>query len=418
MKKFSLIVGLSAIVALSACDAEETIVSEEGAPESEPGTEADAEAGDDEVEPEEVVTAEGTEVVTIGYSGPLSGAAAFYGNNTVSGLTMAVNEINEAGGFEVDGQQYSFNLAALDDKYLPNETGANARRLIQEHDVPIVFIPHSGGIFATQVFNEQDDFIVGAYSSEPDITAQDNALTWRIPNTYDIYVEPYSKYQMERFGPKLAMLPPSTQYGYDWADELAPAWEELGGEVVYDGSIDFAKETDFFTTITNALSDDPDVLFVGGSSEPTAQVMQQARELGFEGGFFIMDQAKLDEIERVLGDNAAEVIEGSVGVPPLVVDQTEGNQQFIEDYIEHYDSIPGSEAGYHYYVVYILAEAMKAAGSVDDAAAIQANLGEGVNTVPADKEIYPITEVTAEGGMNTEFRMAVVEDGEIILVEP
>ncbi|WP_238554275.1 ABC transporter substrate-binding protein [Geomicrobium sp. JCM 19038] len=174
------------------------------------------------------------------------------------------------------------------------------------------------------------------------------------------------------------------------ADELAPAWEELGGEVVYDGSIDFAKETDFFTTITNALSDDPDVLFVGGSSEPTAQVMQQARELGFEGGFFIMDQAKLDEIERVLGDNAADVIEGSVGVPPLVVDQTEGNQQFIEDYIEHYDSIPGSEAGYHYYVVYILAEAMKAAGSVDDAAAIQANLGEGVNTVPADKEIYQL----------------------------
>ena len=62
------------------------------------------------------------------------------------------------------------NLVSLDDKYLPNETGANAKRLVQENKTPIIFVPHSGGIFATQVFNEQDKFIIGAYSSEPKIT--------------------------------------------------------------------------------------------------------------------------------------------------------------------------------------------------------------------------------------------------------
>jgi branched-chain amino acid transport system substrate-binding protein len=40
----------------------------------------------------------------IGYSGPLSGPAAFYGEETLNGLTLAVEDINEAGGFEVDGQ--------------------------------------------------------------------------------------------------------------------------------------------------------------------------------------------------------------------------------------------------------------------------------------------------------------------------
>ncbi|WP_353625986.1 ABC transporter substrate-binding protein [Bacillus sp. JCM 19041] len=282
---------VGAIGLLVGCNADDTIV-----------------GGDNEEQGEAIEKAVGTEVINLGFSGPLSGAAAFYGQNAASGLTMAINEINEAGGFEVDGQRYSFNLVTLDDQYLPNETGANARRLVQEYDTPIVYVPHSGGIFATQVFNEQEDFIIGAYSSEPDITAQGNELTLRIPPTYDKYVGPFSKYQLERFGPRLSMLPTNTQYGLDWAEELAPVWEGLGGEVVYEGTVDYSKDTDFFTLVTNALRDDPDVMFVGGASEPTSQVMQQARELGFEGGFLVMDQAKLDEMELVLGDQA-DVIE-------------------------------------------------------------------------------------------------------------
>ena len=117
---------------------------------------------------------------------------------------------------------------------------------------------------------------------------------------------------MERFGNKIAILPTASQYGKDWTEALEPRWKEIGGEVVYKGSIDFSKDTDFFTIVTNALKEKPDVLFIGGPSEPTALVIKQARELGFEGGFMIMDQAKLDEIEAVLG--GTELIEGSVGV--------------------------------------------------------------------------------------------------------
>ena len=54
-------------------------------------------------------------------------------------MEMAVNEINDDGGFEVDGEKYTLNLVSLDDKYLPNETGSNAKRLIQEYDTPIIF---------------------------------------------------------------------------------------------------------------------------------------------------------------------------------------------------------------------------------------------------------------------------------------
>lgn len=350
--------------------------------------------------------------VTIAYTGPLSGAAAYYGENTLNGLKMAVDEINEAGGFEVDGQTYKINLATLDDKYMPNDSAQNAKRLVQEENAKFIYIPHSGGVYASQVFNEQDDFMILAYSSEPGIIEQDNSLTVRIPPGYDGYVEPFSEYQMERFGKKIAFLAPATQYGKDWAEGLKPVWEEKGGEVVYEGSIDFGKDTDFYTIVTNALDKNPDVLFIGGPSEPTARVAKQARDLGFEGGLLVMDQAKLDEMAAVYDDDMS-FLEGATGVNPLVNADYPGTAEFIEKYNELYNKNPGSEAGYHYVSLYGLIEAMKAAGTVDDTKAIMEAFDEGVKNIPEDKQVYTVGGVDENGAFIPLWRMGVVEDGEV-----
>lgn len=355
------------------------------------------------------------ETVNIGYSGPLSGPAAFYGERTLNGVQMAAEEINNAGGFEVNGKKYKLNVVSLDDKYLPNETGANAKRLIQENKTPIIFTPHSGGVAALQVFNEQDNFIIGAYTSEPKITENGNKLTVRIPPRYDGYIEPFTKYTMEKFGNKVAFLPTASQYGKDWAEELQPYWEEQGGTVVYNSSIDFTKETDFFTILTNALKEKPDVLFIGGASEPTAKVAKQARELGFEGGFIVMDQAKFDEMKRVTG--SYDVLNGAIGVMPLVNSESPGIPEFVKNYNAKYNEDPGSEAGLNYIATYIFVEAMKAAGSVDDPAKIRAHMQDGLDNLPEEKKVYVIPSIDANGGFEAELVVAAVEDGKIVPIK-
>ena len=357
---------------------------------------------------------DGENVVNIGYSGPLSGAGAYYGENTLNGLKMAVEEINED-GFEVNGEAYKLNLVSLDDKYLPNETAANAKRLVQENNTPIIFTPHSGGIYALQVFNEQENFIIGAYSSEPAITDAGNSLTVRIPPSYHGYLQPFTDYTMERFGTKLAAIPPVTQYGQDWAEALIPHWEEQGGEVVHESSVDFAKDTDFFTLLTNALEENPDVLFIGGPSEPTANIATQARELGFEGGFIIMDQAKLDEMKNIT--ETYELLEGSIGTMPLINADYPGVPVFVENYREEYGKDPGSEAGFHYLSMYIFVEAMKAAGNVDDAKVIHENIQAGLDALPEDKKVYVIPGIDENGGFEILTRVGAVENGELIPVD-
>jgi branched-chain amino acid transport system substrate-binding protein len=365
--------------------------------------------GKDDEKTEEVGT------VNIGYSGPLSGPAAFYGERTLNGVKMAAEEVNEAGGFEVNGKKYKLNVVSLDDKYLPNEAGANAKRLVQENKPPIIFSPHSGGIFALQVFNQQDKFIIGAYSSEPKIIEVGNKLTVRIPPGYDGYLAPFTKYAMEKHGKNIAFLPTASQYGKDWAENLKPHWEKAGGKVVYNEAIDFSKETDFFTILTNALKEKPDVLFIGGASEPTAKVAKQARELGFKGGFIVMDQAKFDEMKAVTG--TYDLLNGSIGVMPLVDSPEAAIPAFVEKYKTKYGENPGSEAGLNYIGMHVFVEAMKAAGSVDDAEKIRASMQAGLDNLPEDKRIYIVKKISDTGAFEFDLSVAAIEDGKVVPIK-
>src|SRR5688572_24834360 len=90
------------------------------------------------------------ETVTIGFTGPLSGGAALYGRNVLDGLEMAIADINDAGGITVAGKQVKIAVAPLDDRYFPNESATNAKRLVHQYRAPILIWPHSGGLLATQ----------------------------------------------------------------------------------------------------------------------------------------------------------------------------------------------------------------------------------------------------------------------------
>ena len=355
------------------------------------------------------------EVVKIGYSGPLSGGAAQYGKNVLDGMQMAVAEINAASP-EVAGKKVKFEIVALDDKYNPSETAINAQRLVQQHKTAAILVPHSGGIFALQTTNERSNFIVLAYSSVPQITAKGNKLTLRIPPEYTGYIEPFSKYEIERFGKKVAMVGADHDYAKAWAAAFKPGWEKLGGSVVAENPMSYNRATDFYSGVSKALADKPDVMFIGGASEPTALVVKQARELGFKGGFIIMDQAKLDEMARVLGGYA--MLEGAMGVMPVIEDARPEMKAFVERFGKVYPGrTPGSEAQWNYTTIHATIKAMQLAGTTSDAAAIQAKLDAAFKSLTPAANPGEIKGVDERGGTITQVRGAAVKDGKILPIE-
>lgn len=331
--------------------------------------------------------AKGSKVVNIGYSGPLSGGAAYYGKDCLNGIELAAEKINAGGGIDIQGEKYTINIVALDDRYLPNESATNAHRLVKEHNTPIVFCPHSGGIFALQEFNETENFLIAGYSSEPKITARDNKLTLGITVDYKCYIEPFSKKLMEAYGKKVAVIPGNHAYAKDWSALFIPTWEKLGGTVTINSPFSYNTETDFSTYVSKAVATKPDIMFVGGASQPTAMVIKQARDSGFKGGFMIMDQAKIEDIADIIG---MEALEGATGIYPLYKfpnsDQTT-LQKFVDSYKSKYGKRPTWEQGLNYEAMLILAKAMEKAGTTTEPVKIR----EAVSQVlPLDKGLAPI----------------------------
>ena len=164
--------------------------------------------------------------------------------------------------------------------------------------------------------------------------------------------------------------------------------------------------------MSRVLAAKPDVMFIGGASEPTGLVIKQARELGFKGGFVIIDQAKMDEIAKVIGGYA--LLEGSIGVLPLVEVDNAHAKAFVTRYRKAYEGRdPSSEVSFNYTAVHATALAMKLARSVTDATAIRAQLDKAVRSLPPDHNPNEFEGVDARGASLANGRIATVEGGKI-----
>jgi branched-chain amino acid transport system substrate-binding protein len=337
------------------------------------------------------------ETVTIGFTGPLSGGAAFYGRNVLDGMEMAIADINDGGGITVAGKQIKLAVAPLDDRYFPNESATNAKRLVHQYNAPIVFCPHSGGILAIQGFNAATPpFIVGAYSSEPQIVESGNPLTIMIPPKYTIYFDAFAQTMMERHGKRLGRIPGAHAYAKEWTKGFSQTWESKGGTVLTNNEVDYNTTTDFTSVVSKALSEKPDVLYVGGPSQATALVIKAAREQGFKGGLVVADQAKFEEMNKLI---PMEMLDNAVGVMPMVHHPDFRAAKFVEKYREKkgQDRDPPREVSLTYGAVRIMARAMELAGTTSDAKAIHAKADEAAATLPDEAKPSELLGVDANG---------------------
>lgn len=362
------------------------------------------------------VPAQSPPTISIGFSGPLSGGAAAYGADVQRGVQMAIDEINADGGVAINGKKQMLKLVSLDDQYRPNESATNAKRLAQQENTPIVFIPHSGGILAVMGFNEKQTpkFIVAAYSSDPQILKQNNASVVMIPPSFDSYYKPFTDVEMKRFGKKLGLIPTTTAYGNSWTKGFSAVWTAAGGTVLSNNGVDYNTTTDFSTAVTKTLAEKPDVIFVGGPSQPTALVMKAARDQGFTGGFVMMDQAKFDQVQQVL---PIERLEGTVGLMPFRQTPGNGIKIFIDNYTKKFGATrePNPEQANNYEGMHVLAEAMHLANSTDPTA-IMAKVHDAAAALPPKYAPQVIHGVSKTGHLIEDTYGGVVDHGKFIRI--
>ncbi len=336
-------------------------------------------------------------VVNIGWTGPLSGGAAQFGKDTLDGLNMAVDEINSAGGITVNGQKYTFKVVALDDQYKPDMSATNGRRLATQDKAPVIFVNHAGGTYALQQFNtdSSNPFLLAVHSSDPGVAAHGNKLTFVGADPFTAQPDPYSKQAMQKFGKKLALIPAVTPYGQDWGKAMTSAWTNNGGTVTGTFPMDYNTETDYASYVTKALSTNPDVIFLGGPSQPDGLVIKEARQQGFKGGFILCDQASMEDVAKVV---SMTDLNGTIGFMPLSQLSSPGVKKFVAAFEAKYNRVPTFHNSGMYYDMKVIAKGMEKAGSVTDPAKILTGMKQ-VLPITDDSVPYQLNSINDKGQM-------------------
>ncbi len=350
--------------------------------------------------------------IVIGFTGPFSGPAAEYGQDCVNGIDMAIKDLNAAGGITVKGTKYLFKLEKLDDRGDPKQGVVNAKMFREKFNSMVVMNPIFNTSSAIMKVNQEKgkEFILFAYTSSVKASQMNNKLVIVGAPPFSTYIQIYADKAWGRGWRKCGILATTGAYGDEWKNTFKEHWIKKGGAVTAEKSANYYKDTDFSSPLTEVLASKPHFLLIGGPSSPTALVIEQARRMGYNGGMFLFDQAKMDYIIYVL--QGTKLMNDVTGYASASDNITPVSVAFTKKYMKAYKRMNTWEALNHYAAMFAFAKAMDATDSVDDAYAIRAAMAKAF-PVLGDKVPSEIYGLTPLGRMERVVQLQTVMKGKL-----
>lgn len=330
-------------------------------------------AQDDEMEQpplgfwEECATPENLpETVTIGAIFGLSGPISIYGNPQSQSVQLAVAEINASGYL---GEGVTLEVIFEDSTGDAEQAIAAMTKLVEEDGVAAVLGPtlSTEAFAADPIAQENETPVMGVSNTAVGITEMGefvfrNSLPESsvIPGTIAQATEILG---LERVGVMYGNDDDFTLSGYDVFIE---ALEENDVEII--GEETFAREdVDFSAQLTNLIADEPDALVVSALAAEAIQIINQARELGFEGPIIGGNGFNSPAVLEQTGENSEGLIVGAawnVGDP----DPSPSSIEFIENFESAYEFSPDQFSAQAYTGTWLMATAIRCADSAERSA--------------------------------------------------
>ena len=245
--------------------------------------------------------------IKIGVNYELTGDVATYGTDSVKGIEMAINEINDAGG--VIGKK--IRLVTFDDKSTVEEAASVAARLMEQERVIACLGPATSGNFKATIPGAQANKvpIISASATANDVTLDTNGnvfdYVFRICFTDSFQGVTMANFAANKLGAHRAAIykDTSSDYAMGLAESFSQTFEMLGGTITAEVGY-VAKDTDFRAVLTGLKSTDFDVLFVPGYYQEAGLIINQAREMGIRVPILGADGFDSPILQELAGDNA------------------------------------------------------------------------------------------------------------------
>ncbi|GAB3452121.1 ABC transporter substrate-binding protein [Massilia terrae] len=362
------------------------------------------------------------EPIKIGVSGPYTGGSAPMGVSMRDGVRLAAAEINAKGG--VLGRK--IELIERDDE-AKNERGVQvAQELInKEHVVATVGYINTGVALGSQRFYQQGKIpVLNNVATGSIVTHQFDKepqnFIFRNSANDSIQSEMIAREAVDhRKFKKVAILADSTNYGQLGRQDLEKALEKRGIKPVAEEKYNIG-DVDMTAQLLKAKQAGAEIVLTYGIGPELAQIANGMEKIGWHVpivGSWTLAMANFI-------DNAGKNGEGTRMPQTFIQDpDTPRRKAFIEAYVKDYKPQGGRmpsavSAAQGYDSIYLLAAAIKQAGSTDGTKIAQAleNLNEKVEgVVTTYNKPYSHTDHEAINFDNT--KMGEVRGGRVVLAK-
>lgn len=339
----------------------------------------------------------------------LSGAGATVGNNWKNGSTLAVEEINAAGG--ILGRQ--IQLEFVDTASDPGKARAVIQRALDEKPVAIFGPIYSGSVSATlQLTNEAEvPQIIGGEAAN--LTAQGSKYLFRTSFGQNVSMPKIANYLRDAVKAKsLAIVYVNNDFGKGGRNAIMKELEPRGIKAVADLSTE-SGQADFAADVVKLKGASADAVFVYLNEEESARFLIEARKQGLDkpliGETTLLGQKVID-----LAGAAANGVKGHVG---LTVDAPiPAIQEFGRKFQARFNYKPDHNGVKGYIAPTMIKAAAEKAGKLDPKAIAAALHGM---TITPDKVPGILIEATWDdtGEIDRVSFLAEVKDGKQVITQ-
>ena len=349
------------------------------------------------------------ETFKIGAIGPMTGAAAVYGNAVMNAAQIAVDEINEAGG--VNGVQLEFN--PQDDEH-DAEKSVNAYNALKDWGMQMLL----GSVTSTpciaveaEAVNDNMFLLTPSGSAVDCITAGDNAF--RVCFSDPDQGAASAKYIGENgLAEKVAVIYDSSDvyssgiYATFQAEAANQPFEIVSAEAFTADS-----KTDFSVQLQKAKDAEADLVYLPIYYNEASLIFTQAAAMGYAPKWFGVDG--MDGILSVEGFDTS-LAEGVMLLTPFSADAEDDlTKNFVAKYQEKFGEVPNQFAADAYDGIYIMKAALEQAEATPDmdASALCDAMKVAMTEITVDGLTGAGMTWNAEGEPSKEPKAVVIENG-------
>lgn len=335
--------------------------------------------------------------IRLGFFGSLTGSTATFGQSGKNGASLAVEEINAAGG--VLGEDLL--LLPEDDRGEPSEAASAVTKLIsRDHVVALIGEAASSRTLAAAPIAQQDGVpLITPSSTNPQVTRVGDYI-FRACFVDDVQGAGLARFAVESLHARTAALLVDlrSDYSIGLAGAFRKAFERRGGRITADQRYS-EGDTDFSAQLTALRDAAADVLFVPGYYTEIGLIARQKKQLGVPGVLLGGDGWDSPRLIEIGGD----ALEGSFFANHYSPqDPSPAVARFVAAYSRKFGAAPDSVAALSYDATRLVADALRRAGDTSgprlrDALAGTKNFAGVTGILTFDSERNPVKSIAILG---------------------